>query len=151
MSRFIFARCLAFVAVLSFSGALAQAFAQEKKAEPAKTDAPKTEEVSVEKLIGAWKIVKEDGKEVKEADQLGIDFTKDGKVKILANEVARFKLAGDKLELTVANQKEPRVVTLKMNAPDTLVLTDPKQAKEIELRKPSEKPPEKPPFEFPKK
>ena len=112
------------------------------------TTAFAAEESNAEKIVGTWKIVKQNGKEApKEASDFAIEFTKDNKAKMLkggkVEEEGTYKVDGNKL--TVHRPNEPKgkaeTNTIKSLTADTLILVDEfvegkdKKTVEIELKR----------------
>lgn len=97
---------------------------------------------NADKIIGAWKIVKADGKEPpREAADNIMEFTKDGKVWLFGveyggGEAGNYKVDGDKLTVSKGDQKPP-ASTIKNLTADSLILVDTTGGRtvEIELKK----------------
>jgi uncharacterized protein (TIGR03066 family) len=91
---------------------------------------------NAEKIVGAWIVVKFDGKEAPKGKDVVFEFTKDGKLKLAPGLNGTYKVNGDKVTLTImiGGKDDTDSITIKTLTVDTMVVIDDK-GKEMEFKK----------------
>jgi len=93
-------------------------------------------DIDKDKIVGTWTMTKQGGKDA--PFPLEIEFTKDGKIKLLGMELGSYKIDGNKITLT-AKKKDGKddtdTNTIKELTAQKMVLYDEKKKEEVEFKK----------------
>lgn len=97
---------------------------------------------NAEKLLGAWTVVKMDGKEPPKDFEIAVEFMKEGKMKMTMSfggksdsQEGTYKVEGDKIISTKKGGDKTDTIIIKTLTADKLIVVDDKDKKEMELTK----------------